>query len=101
MGGHSAARERRLPALPRLSFLSRHEAVELEDHPGPNGPKLPERPPVEYDYCPTCGGPRSFTCPRCGETTFNILNVAAGYCPDCGDWTGWGMEVHPFGGNGR
>ena len=29
----------------------------------------------------------AFTCPRCGRTSHNLQDVAAGYCGACHDWT--------------
>lgn len=33
----------------------------------------------------------SFTCPRCGRTTYNRHDVASGYCGACHWWTGHGV----------
>ena len=30
----------------------------------------------------------SFTCPRCGMTSYNPNDVREGYCGNCHDWTG-------------
>jgi hypothetical protein len=32
--------------------------------------------------------PPSFTCPRCGATSYNPNDVLEGYCGACHDWTG-------------
>jgi len=32
--------------------------------------------------------PLSFTCPRCGMTSYNLNDVREGYCGNCHDWTG-------------
>jgi ribosomal protein L37E len=29
----------------------------------------------------------SFTCPRCGRTSYNPADVKEGYCGNCHDWT--------------
>lgn len=29
----------------------------------------------------------SFTCPRCGRTSFNPKDIEQGYCGACHDWT--------------
>lgn len=29
----------------------------------------------------------SFTCPRCGRTSYNPNDVDEGYCGSCHDWT--------------
>ena len=31
--------------------------------------------------------PESFTCPRCGRTSYHPGDVVAGYCGHCHDWT--------------
>lgn len=36
----------------------------------------------------------SFTCPRCGMTSYNPTDVAERYCGHCHDWTG--LEDWPF-----
>lgn len=30
----------------------------------------------------------SFTCPRCGRTSYNPNDIGHGYCGACHDWTG-------------
>lgn len=35
----------------------------------------------------------SFTCPRCGRTTYNTMDVAEGYCGHCHDWTSRDFSV--------
>ena len=34
------------------------------------------------------GAPPSFTCPRCGRTSYNPHDVRESYCGRCRDWTG-------------
>ena len=34
------------------------------------------------------GEPSSFTCPRCGRTSWNPNDVREGYCGACHSWTG-------------
>lgn len=29
----------------------------------------------------------SFTCPRCGMTSYNPTDISEGYCGNCHDWT--------------
>lgn len=31
--------------------------------------------------------PESYTCPRCGKTSWNTTDAAQGYCGNCHDWT--------------
>lgn len=31
--------------------------------------------------------PDSFTCPKCGRTSYNPNDVSEGYCGNCHDWT--------------
>ena len=31
--------------------------------------------------------PASFTCPRCGMTSYNPNDIREGYCGNCHDWT--------------
>lgn len=31
--------------------------------------------------------PPSFTCPRCGRTSYHPVDVSEGYCGACHDWT--------------
>lgn len=39
----------------------------------------------------------SFTCPRCGRTSHNLMDVKEGYCGHCHDWTGPQRYTHdPF-----
>lgn len=48
----------------------------------------------QFMRCTHCGRPNAFTCPRCGNTTYDPNNVAAGFCPaPCMDWTGLGVPV--------
>jgi ribosomal protein S27AE len=57
-------------------------------------------------YCHQCGqaptpdgNPRpSYTCPRCGATSYSPHDIAEGYCGSCHDWTaqdevGWIYEL--------
>ena len=35
----------------------------------------------------------SFTCPRCGMTSYNVNDEKHGYCGACHDWTGGDRPV--------
>lgn len=37
-------------------------------------------------------GPASFTCPRCGATSYHPKDVEFGYCGRCHDFTGTAPE---------
>lgn len=46
----------------------------------------------------SAAGRPSFTCPRCGRTSWHPVDVAEGYCGRCHDWTGVQRRVaDPFG----
>lgn len=38
----------------------------------------------------------SFTCPRCGATSYNPNDAREGYCGRCQDWTGDRGRFHPL-----
>jgi hypothetical protein len=55
----------------------------------------PEEPPTRANAWPAGPpeGPPSFTCPRCGATSFSPGDVRAGYCGACNDWTGPSLDL--------
>ena len=42
--------------------------------------------------------PASFTCPRCGMTSYNPNDIREGYCGNCHDWTSpdWTVQADGY-----
>jgi len=48
-------------------------------------------PGREWVYDPVAKQP-SFTCPKCGMTSYNPNDIREGYCGNCHTWTGLGYS---------
>lgn len=39
-------------------------------------------------------GQLEITCPKCGRTSYNPMDIAEGYCGNCHDWTSARKHLH-------